>query len=78
MGAVELTKLLSQYGPWAVAGLAIGYGYLERDERQKTQAKFDRLAETLPTELTGLVTEVKTTLIRWETRAEEVLRRIAG
>jgi hypothetical protein len=76
MGIAEIAKLLASYGPWGVAALGIGYGILERKERQGTQNKFDRLAETLPRELTGLVTEVKTTLIKWESRAEDVLRRL--
>jgi hypothetical protein len=42
-----IAKLLQSYGPYGVAALAIGYGYLERSERQKLQEENKALQKNL-------------------------------
>lgn len=74
----SLAVLLKDYGPWAIAALAIGYGALERKERKLTQDKFDKLAEKLPEELLGIVKETNATLAGWTATANAVLGKVSG
>jgi inhibitor of KinA sporulation pathway (predicted exonuclease) len=76
VNAEDLAKLLTTYGPAGVSALAITWGMMERKERQTTQAKYDKLAETLPSELLAIVRETNETLSRWTAVAESALRRV--
>lgn len=70
-----LADFLSAFGAFGVAALAIGWGLMERAERQKTQAKYDKLAEILPGELLGIVRETNKTIANWTSAANAVLER---
>jgi len=62
-------------GGWGVAVLAIGYGWLERSERIKVQARLDGYAEKLPETLTTLVSETRVAIANFTTTAQAVLAR---
>jgi hypothetical protein len=42
-----IAGMLQAYGPYAVAALAIGYGYMERSERRELQTELRELQKEL-------------------------------
>lgn len=42
-----IARMLQTYGPYAVAALAIGYGYIERQERREVQKELRELQKEL-------------------------------
>jgi len=71
----ELADLLRDYGSIGVAALALGYGVLERKERQEIQRKFEGYAETLPKELLALLRETHEKLTTFTQAANAILAR---
>jgi len=74
----EIALLLDTFGPYGVAALAIGYGILERRERQDIQKKFEQYAETLPKELLAIVREHHGAISRWTETARALLSERRG
>jgi len=70
-----LANFLASFGALGVAALGIGWGLMERNERQKTQDKYDTLAKTLPGELLDIVRETNERIAEWTAAANAVLER---
>ena len=55
MHIADFAELLTSTGPYGVASLALGWGWLERRERQRTQAKYEHALREQPRDIMALV-----------------------